>query len=103
LRTTRSTGFTRLVYSEHGAPVGEEDESAQVVEGLAPVELAADPPPENLVGEPAQRMEDAQQLAVLDQGLGQGVLAGAGLEPCDEQGRGDVADVSDPPVRSRSS
>lgn len=38
-------------------------------------------------------MHGAQQLAVLKQGFGQGMLAGAGLEFAGEQGRGDMAEL----------
>ena len=78
------------------AAVCEEDEAAQVVEGFATVQLAPDPPAESLVGEPAQGVEGAQQLAVLDQGFGQGVLAGAGLELGYEQGGRYVALLEGP-------
>jgi hypothetical protein len=85
-------GLVVVVGVADGAAVGEEDEPARVVEGLAPVELAADAPTEGLVGEPAQGVHGAQQLAVLEQGPGQRVLAGTGLEAGDEQGGGDVAE-----------
>ncbi len=74
-----------------GAPVGEEDEPSQVVGGLTPVELTPDATAEGLVGEPAEAVEGAQQLAVLQHGFGQRVLAGTGLEPGDEQGSRHVA------------
>lgn len=77
-------GLIVVVGVANGAAVGEEDEPAQVVEGFAPVELAADTSTEGFVGEPAQGVDGAQQLAVLDQGLGQGMLAGPGLESSDE-------------------
>ncbi len=59
------------------APVAERQEPSEVVHRLAPVELAADPAPESFVGEPPESVEGAQELAVLDEGLGQRVLAGA--------------------------
>jgi hypothetical protein len=72
------------------AAFGVEDEAAQVVEGLAAVELPSDAAAESFVGVPAQRVRGAQQLAVLEQRVGQRVLAGAGLQPGDEQGGRDV-------------
>ena len=51
---------------------------------------------ERLVGEPAQRVHGAQQLAVLEQRFGEGVLAGAGLQAGDEQGGGDMAEQQRP-------
>ncbi len=86
-------GLVVVVRGANCAPVGEEDEAAEVVGRLAPVELAADPTTEGLVGEPAQGVESAQQLAVLQHGLGQGVLSGAGLQLGDEQRRRDVAQL----------
>jgi len=74
-----------------GAAVGEEDAAAQVVERLAAVELTTDPPPKRFVGEPAQGVEGAQQLPVLQHGLGERMLAGAGLESGDQQCGRDVA------------
>jgi hypothetical protein len=46
------------------------------VTGLVAVELAPDPATKHLVGEPSERVEGAEQLAVLQHRLGQGVLAG---------------------------
>jgi hypothetical protein len=46
-------GLVVVVGVADGAAVGEEDEPAQFVGGLAPVELTADSPAEGLVGEPA--------------------------------------------------
>jgi len=43
-----------------------------------------------------RRAWTVQQLAVLDERFGQGVLAGPGLEPGDEQGGGDVAEFQGP-------
>ena len=75
------------------AAVGEEDKPAEVVQGLAPVELAADTPAEGFVGEPAQGMHRPQQFPVLDKGLCQWVLAGAGLEAGHEQGGRDITEL----------
>ena len=58
-------GLVVVMGSGRPPRVGEEDEPAQVVGGLTPVELAADAPSERLVGEPAQRMQGAQQPALL--------------------------------------
>ena len=74
-----------------GPAVGEEDEAAQVVERLAAVELPADPAAKCFVGKPAQGVEGAKQLAVLEHRLGERVLARAGLELGDQQRGGDVA------------
>jgi len=41
-----------MVRGADRAPVGEEGEAAEVVGGLAPIELAADAPTEGLVSEP---------------------------------------------------
>jgi hypothetical protein len=49
------------------AKAGEEHEPPQVVERFATVELPPDAAAERLVGEPAQRVHGAQQLAVLEQ------------------------------------
>lgn len=76
--------------------MSEEQVPAEGVEGLAPVELPPDAPPESLVGEPAEGVVGALQLAVLDQGFGQGVLAGSGLEAGHEQGGRDVAGPDGP-------
>jgi hypothetical protein len=51
---------------------------------------------ENFEGEPAEGVERAQELAVLDEGLGQGVLAGASLEAGDKQGGRDAAQLEGP-------
>ena len=86
-----------------GAAVGEEDKPAKVVEGLAPVELAADAPAEGLVGEPAQGVDGAQQLAGLERAL----ASGCWREPAWRRAMSRAAEtwpsLSDPPTRSRSS
>ena len=74
------------------AGIGVGDETAQVVEVLAQVELASDAPAEGLLREPAQRVQGAHQLAVLEEGLGQGMLARSGLQAGDQQRGGDVAE-----------
>jgi hypothetical protein len=58
--------------------VGESQEAAEFVESLSHVELPADPAAEGLVGEPAQGVDGAQQFAVFEECLGEGVLAGPG-------------------------
>ena len=73
------------------AAVGVEDESAQDVEGFATVELAADAAAERFVGVPAQGVHGAEQFAVFEQRLGEGVLSGTGLRPGDQQCGRDVA------------
>ena len=78
------------------AAVGEEDKPAKVVQGLAPVELAANTPAEGFVGEPARGVHGPQQLSVLDKGLCQWVLAGAGLEAGHEQGGRDITEFERP-------
>ena len=72
------------------ASVGVEDESAQVVEGFATVELAPDAASERFVGVPAQGVHGAQQFAVFEQRLREGVLSGTGLQPGDQQGGRDI-------------
>ncbi len=68
-------GLVVVVGVADGAPVGVEDEPAEVVGGFAEVELAADAAAEGFVGEPAEGVEGAEELAVLEEGFGQRVLA----------------------------
>ena len=63
-----------------GPAVREEDETPEVVERFATVQLSADPTPERFVGEPPPRVERAQQLPVFEHRLGQWVLPRASLE-----------------------
>jgi hypothetical protein len=72
------------------AAVGEEEVATRCVERFASVELTADAAPEGFVAEPAERMVGALQLAVFDEGFGEGVMADSGLETDGEQRCGDV-------------
>ena len=65
--------------------LSEEQVATEGVERFASIELAPYPAAESLVGKPAEGVVGALELAVLDQGLGQWVLAGAGLEAGDEE------------------
>ena len=84
-------GLVFFVLVAYFAVVGEEEEASQSVEGFSSVELAADTPSERFVGEPAQGVVGALQFSVFDEGFGERVLAGSGLESGDEESGGYVA------------
>ena len=71
----RLGGLVVVLTVTYFAGVGEGDEAAQVVECFAPVELALHPAAVLDVAVPAQRVHGAQQLAVLDECSGEGMLA----------------------------
>ena len=66
----RLHGLVVVVAVVDVAALGDPEVTAEVVDGLAPVELPADAAPEDFLGEPADGVHGAQQLAVLKQGFG---------------------------------
>ena len=75
------------------ALVGEEQVTAQRMQALALVELAADSASEFFVGDVAAEVDGADEPAVLVQRAGEGVLAGAGVQLGDQQAGGGVPEL----------
>jgi hypothetical protein len=63
-------GLVVVVAVADMAPVREGQEASELIEGLAPIELAANAPAERLVREPAQGVQRAQERRPRETGGG---------------------------------